>query len=111
MLNTVESRPLNSKFRPVTEFEAVDFPNEVLEKFTGDQLFLVKMARIHWTGIIPENLQEYGIGLMHLARWNNTASRILRLNISVNKDLDRATKANLKLMVNFILGKLMITRQ
>ena len=111
MLNNVESRPLNSKFRPVTEFEAVDFSEKVLEKFTGDQHVLVKMAKIHWTGIIPENLQEYGIGLMHLARWNNTASRILRLNISVNKDLDRAMKANLKLMVNLILGKLMITRQ
>lgn len=105
-LNKVESRPLNKKFRPVTDFEAVVFPAEVFERLTGDQKFLVKMAQIHWTGIIPENITEYVIGLMHLARWNNTASRILRLNISVNSDLDRATKANLKLMVNFILGKI-----
>ena len=104
-LNEVESRALNKKFRPVTEFEAVEFSEEVYDKLTGDQKNLVKMAKIHWTGVIPENLQQYSIGLMHQARWNNTASRILRLNMSVITDLDRATKANLKLIINFILGK------
>ena len=105
-LNKVETRALNKKFRPVTAFPAVVFPDEVFERLTGDQKYLVKMAQIHWTGVIPANITEYVIGLMHLARWNNTASRILRLNISVNSDLDRAAKANLKLMVNFILGKI-----
>ena len=84
----------------------MEFPNEVYKNLTGDQKCLVKLAKVHWTGVIPENLQEYGIGLMHLARWNNTASRILRLNMSAITDLDRAAKANLKLMVNFILGKI-----
>ena len=105
-LNKVESRTLNKKFKAAKEFPPVEFPNEVLEKLTGDQKFLVKMAQIHWTGEIPDGLEEYTIGLMHLARWNNTASRILRLNMSVITDLDRATKANLKLIVNFILGNL-----
>ena len=104
-LNSVESRTPNKRFRPVTDFEPVEFHDEVYEKLSCDQKYLVKMAQIHWTGIIPENLQEYGIGLMHMARWNNTASRILRLNMSVISELDRATKANLKLIVNFILGK------
>ena len=84
----------------------MEFPDEVYKNLTGDQKCLVKLAKVHWTGVIPENLQEYGIGLMHLARWNNTASRILRLNMSAITDLDRAAKANLKLMVNFILGKI-----
>ena len=105
-LNKVESRALNKKFKAVEEFPPVEFPDEVLEKLTGDQKFLVKMAQIHWTGVIPDGLAEYVIGLMHLARWNNTASRILRLNMSVITDLDRATKANLKLIVNFILGNI-----
>lgn len=83
----------------------MEFPEDVYDKLTGDQKYLVRMAQIHWTGDIPANLEQYVIGLMHLARWNNTASRILRLNMSVITDLDRAAKANLKLMVNFTLGK------
>ena len=107
-LNKVESRALNKRFKAVQDVccPPVEFPDEVYQKLTGDQKFLVKMAQIHWTGEIPDGLEEYTIGLMHLARWNNTASRILRLNMSVITDLDRATKANLKLIVNFILGNL-----
>lgn len=107
-LHNVEERSLIKKLRPVTNIEAVEFPDEVYKNLTGDQKCLVKMAQVHWTGVIPENLQEYVIGVMHMARWNNTASRILRLNMSAVTDLDRATKANLKLMVNFILGKIVI---
>ena len=107
-LNSVESRSLIKRLRPVTQFEAVEFPDEVYKNLSGDQKTLVKMAQIHWTGVIPHNLNEYVIGMMHLARWNNTASRILRLNMSAISDLDRAAKANLKLMVNFILGKIVI---
>ena len=69
-LKTVESRPLNHNFTPVTEFPLVEYPDEVFQALSSDQKAMVRMATAVSTGKLSDNMEDYALGKMHNARYD-----------------------------------------
>ena len=106
LLNRVEDIPIDPNFTPLSGHELPDIPAEVEKKFTADQKYIWRIAKIIASGEIPDEFEKYSIGLMHLARWMNTASRAMRLkmcDLASLEDLTQEDIANLDTIVIFIL--------
>jgi hypothetical protein len=75
------------KMMPIVKFQTVkgrfkQLPSEVINDFTGDQLYFYKMLFAVRSGVVSLQLSLWNPGALCEARWLTKANRILRLYVS-----------------------------